>query len=116
MKVTPWWQGNTAAAYHVDDYDTVTSTSFSTFWPLDSSEFLAHLLSQELAEFPLKILGTDFTNPTCRYGDHTQFSTEISYMLWPLKNNRKARMSVLMVAMNLAAAGRYLRTMNSTTV
>ena len=69
------------ATYHVDDDDTVTLVSFSTFWPLDSPEFLVHLLSQELAEFPLKILRTDFTNPKCSYGDHTQFSTEISYTL-----------------------------------
>jgi hypothetical protein len=41
MKVTSWWLGNTAAAYHVDDDDTVTLTSFSTFWPLDCLEFLA---------------------------------------------------------------------------
>jgi hypothetical protein len=106
MKVIPWWQGITPSAYHVDDDDTVTLTSFSTFWPLDSSEFLVHLLSQELAEFPLKILGTDFTNPICRYDDHTQFSTEISYVLWPLKDNCKARMSVFMVATNLETAGR----------
>ena len=61
------------AAYHVDDDDTVTLPSFSTFWPLDGPQFLAHLLSQGMAEFPLKILGTDFPNPICSYGDHTQF-------------------------------------------
>jgi hypothetical protein len=41
MKVASWWLGNTAAACHVDDDDTVTLTSFSTFWPLDSLAFLA---------------------------------------------------------------------------
>jgi len=112
MKVISWWQGNTPAAYHVDDDDTVTLTSFSTFWPLDRPEFL----SQEMAEFPLKILGTDFTNPICRYGDHTQFSTEISYMFRPLNDHFKARMSVFMLAMNLDTVGSYLHTMNITTV
>jgi len=104
-----------SATYHVDDDDTVTLVSFSTFLPLDSPEFLAHLLTQELAEFPLKFLRSDFTNPISSYSEHTQFSTEISCMLWSLKDHFKGRMSVFMFAMNLETTGSYFDTMKITT-
>lgn len=81
----PWWEWTSpAAAYHVDDDDddTVTLTSFCMFWTLYSTGFLVHLLSLEVAKIPLKILGKYCTIPTYKCGDHTQFSTEISYMLW----------------------------------
>lgn len=115
MKVMSWWQGN--IQLHIMLMMMILSL-YRHFLRSGRSTVRSSLriyCHREWRNFLWKFWGQISQIPYVVTATTHNFSTEISDMLWPLKDHFKGRMSLFMLAMNLETAVRYFDTMNLTT-